>query len=488
MKPDRSAIAGGAAMLLVGTAGVLIRRPWHDELYTLELARRPAAAILQALRFDSGPPGHYLIARAMAIAGLGGIVPLRLVSAVAVAVAVALLVSAAARRWGPTAGWIAAALLVTHPVALLAATEARAYGLLFLAAAVAAVALAGPPGRRMALVLGATLAAACWIHSLGLVLCLAVLAGGAFLEPPGRARVWGAAAAGLALQLPWLPVMLRQPPEAVAWMARIAHGAGPRLFLAPLAVASPTADLSPWLDLEPAVAALWWLAPAAGAAALAAGLAVRARRPLAAAWSAAGAALLGGSLLLRPIYHPGRGDVLWTGMAALLLAALLAARPRAGTAAAVLLAALGAAGAAHTLAEWRTAPPGPADAVATALERLASPGDLVVTTGWWGLDVRWAMGEAGRGLEWLTFPLEAGRHPGWYDDREAGPGAAEALLRRLREAVGPGRRVWLLRSPGLASDPRLDPVAGELGLVPRAGDASGLWRLWGPVPEAESGG
>ncbi len=477
------AAMGGGVALLLGVTGALVRRPWHDELYTLELARRPVAAILEALSLDSGPPGHYLVARLFELAGLGGITPLRLLSAVAVAVAVALLAGFASHRWGPAAGWIAAAFLAVHPVTLLAATEARAYGLLFLASAVAALSLAGDgPGRRRAVLLGAVLALACWVHALGLVLCLAVAAGTALLGRPGRTRVLGAVAAGLALQLPWLPVMLHQPPEAVAWMARIAREDGIRLLLAPLAAASPSADLSPWLGLEPAVPRLWWLAPLAGGLALAAGLAARDRRPLAVVWITAGGALLGGTFLLRPVYCPGRGDVLFTGAAVLLLAAALASRPRAGVVAAVLLAGLGAWGAGLTLTGWRTKPPGPEEGIAVALTRLAAPGDVVVTTAWWGLDVRWAMGQAGRGLEWLTFPLEAGKHPGWYDDGEAGPGTAAALLERLRREASGGRRVWIVRSPPLASDRRLDVVVGALGLVPRDFGPTGLWQLWGPAP------
>ncbi len=51
-----SAVACGLAL-----SGSLLRPVWHDELYTLWLARMPLADLFAALRLDSGPPLFYLI-------------------------------------------------------------------------------------------------------------------------------------------------------------------------------------------------------------------------------------------------------------------------------------------------------------------------------------------------------------------------------------------------------------------------------------------
>ncbi len=482
MRDRIPAVFGSMTVIGLGLTGALVRRPWHDELYTLELARRPVRAILEALRFDSGPPGHYLLARVLDVAGLGGIVPVRLLSVLAVALAVGLLVETARRRWGRGAAWIAAALLALHPVVLLASVEARAYGLLFLAAAAVVTLLEGELDGRRAALLALILASACWVHSLGLVLTGAVLVAGFLRETGQRLRVWGACGVALVLQLPWLPVMLRQPAAALAWMERVLRHAGARFVLTPLAVASPSADLSPWLDVRCAFGVLWWVAPVMGAFAVAAGIGDARRRPLVLSWLAPAAVLLAASMLLRPVYFPGRGDVLWTGAAVSLLAVGLVRMRRGGVVVALLLAAAGAGGAVLTIGGWHAAPPGPAETLAGTLQRFVRPGDVVVTTAWWGLDVRWAMGETGRQLDWLTFPPSAGRHPGWYDDREADPSAARDLLRLLEPARARGTGIWLVRSPALPSDRMLDGPAAALGLVPRVVDPDGLWQVWGPAP------
>ncbi len=469
----------------LSVAGVLLRRPWHDELFTLELARRPVGAILAALKLDSGPPGHYLLARCLEVLGLSGIVWLRLLSAVAVAAAVALLATVATRRWGAAAGWIAAGALVVHPVVLLAGVEGRAYGLLFLATAMVVALLEPGLTRRRAVGLAVVLAASCWVHSLGLVLCGAVLAAGALLAPGERRRVWAAAAAGLALQLPWVPVMLLQPREALEWMASLMRSPGAHLVLTPLGAASPSVDLSRWLELRPALPGLWWVAPIVGAVALIAGLTAPERRPLAALWAVPAGVVVGASLTVRPVYFPGRGDVLWVGAAVLMLAAMLARAGRVGVVVGAVLLLLGAGGVVRTLEGWHQAPRGPAADVASVLERFVEPGDVVVTTGWWGLDVRWALANHARELTWMTFPLETGRHPGWYSDREVGHDDGKALLDRLRPTIDSGARVWLLRSPPLASDRQLDEVAVSLGLVPRAAGGP-LWQLWGPPARRSS--
>ena len=46
---------------LLALAGAWLRPVWHDELYTLALARLPVGELVAALLVDSGPPLHYLL-------------------------------------------------------------------------------------------------------------------------------------------------------------------------------------------------------------------------------------------------------------------------------------------------------------------------------------------------------------------------------------------------------------------------------------------
>lgn len=474
--------ASGVA-LAAGALAAAVRRPWHDELYTLELARSSFGGILAALRLDSGPPGYYLLCRLAALAGLDSVRALRVLSMVAVAAGVGLLVAALSDE--RARAWLAAGLLALHPLLLRAAGEARQYGIFFLLAAGAIFLLARGVTRRRAWALAGVLAAACWVHALGLVLAGALFAAALARPAEERGRIWLAVLGGLVLWLPWLPATIHQPPEALAWMARgwreIAAWQRPLLpFFEPAPVAPP----SPFVALAALPGTLAVLGLGVWTLLAAAGLA-RWRRVAGAAvfWAAAGFALVAASALLRPVYAPGRADVLLIPAALLVVTAGVGGRRRRWVVAGgVLLALGGAAVSAASLVLWAGQPAPPSTAAARALARVARPGDVVVTTGWYLLDVRSELGPLAHELRWLSFPGEAARHPGWYDDRRALAAAAEvpALTRRLAAARRRGRRVWLLRTPGLASNRLLEPLAGELGLVPVAGGGR-FWELWGPA-------
>jgi hypothetical protein len=296
-----------------------------------------------------------------------------------------------------------------------------------------------------------------------------------------RIRVWCAVLVGLTLHLPWLPIMARQPPQSLAWMEGAA-GRAPawKLWLLPLAQSSPAANHSPWLDLAGLPLAVEVLALSAWAWLLVRGLGERRARRLVALWAAATAALIAVNLLARPVYLPGRTEVLTLAMVVVVAAVGAGPRPAARLAAATL-AACGLAATSLSLAGWARTPPGPEREIARLLGTAASPGDTVVTTGWWWLGIRHALGERVDELEWRTFPVDTRLHPGWYDDAAAAAtvGAeADALLRSA-----PAGRVWLVRTPGLASDRELDRVVTGLGLVPVA--RSPAWSLWGPAAGAE---
>ncbi len=486
--PRAAVLAAAAALLVLGGAALLLRSPWHDELYTAELAGRSAADILRALRLDSGPPGHYLVAWLLTRLGAGSVLWLRLPSLLGVVVG-AVFVVRAAGRVVPTAAWPAAALLAAHPLLLAAAAEARAYGLLFAVVAGAVLLLTGPLDHRRTVALAILLAAAGWLHALGLVVAGAVFVAGFWRPPSERHRVWLAVLAALLLMLPWLPVMTGQPVAAVAWM----HGAWVSLpwwrWLLPLMEPAPgttvaagaTAPVLP-AAVVAVTAVVWLVLVAAGAG--------RSRRVagLAALWAAAAAALLAVTAAGRPVWAAGR-SALVVLPAAVVVASVGAVRlRRLGWLAVGVLAAGGLAVDGVWISGWAGPAPDPAAGAARVLAA-AAPGDVVVVTGWWYLDVRHALGSRRDGLQWLTFPAVEADHPGWYDDGLARVAAGElpVLQARLAEAQEQGHAVWLLRSPSLSSDAMLTPLAGALGLVPWAGEKP-YWELWGPAPAAPAGG
>ncbi|HQR46380.1 MAG TPA: hypothetical protein PK598_10250, partial [Thermoanaerobaculia bacterium] len=60
----RALLLAAIALGVAARCYLLLERPlWADEIFTLGLARRRVAGIVEALRVDSGPPLHYLLAR-----------------------------------------------------------------------------------------------------------------------------------------------------------------------------------------------------------------------------------------------------------------------------------------------------------------------------------------------------------------------------------------------------------------------------------------
>ena len=127
-------------------SGACLRPVWHDELYTLALARLPIGQLLSALVVDSGPPLHYLICHGLFVlvgwpeGSMLGTLLVRLPSVLAFAVLPWVVwkarpVGRRAGPWGP--------LLVVFWLPLVyCGTEARSYALLALVNAI--VWIAGP--------------------------------------------------------------------------------------------------------------------------------------------------------------------------------------------------------------------------------------------------------------------------------------------------------------------------------------------------------
>ena len=121
---------------VLALAGAWLRPVWHDELYTLALARLPVGELLSALVVDSGPPLHYLLCHLLfALVGWQegstlGTLMVRLPSVLAFAfmpwvVWSARPVDERSGIWGPL-------LVVAWLPLLYFGTEARAYALLAL--------------------------------------------------------------------------------------------------------------------------------------------------------------------------------------------------------------------------------------------------------------------------------------------------------------------------------------------------------------------
>ncbi|MFN3412768.1 MAG: hypothetical protein ACK42L_01750, partial [Thermoanaerobaculum sp.] len=203
--------------LFLRLVAALTLRPWHDEYFTVWASGLPWREIFAALRWDSGPPLPYLLAKLLSLAGIPALAAARGLS-VAAGVLATVFVGLAAQRWASaSAGLWACWLFALHPLAVMWAAEGRAYGLLSMAVAWSLWTLGEQrAGGRRFLGLAAALGFGLYTHALGLVWLLAVLAYGLLARK--TSVLWASGAAVLSF-LPWFFVMLQQPPEAVAWMA-----------------------------------------------------------------------------------------------------------------------------------------------------------------------------------------------------------------------------------------------------------------------------
>ena len=459
-RTHRAVLFWTVVALALRTLGAWWRPPWHDEYFTAWVSALPLADLFAALRVDSGPPLPYLLAKAVALAGMPELVAARAVAVLAGTAAVVVAARAAGRAWGDGAAPWCAALLAVHPLALAWSSEGRAYALLLLAAALGWERLeALEAGGRGAFGLGLAVALACWSHGLGLILAGALCL--AALLSPRTARVPAllAVAAGLASHLPWLPVAVRQPPTAIAWMAAPEHEPGVLARLsAPLRLLPPAAPFDRAVDLPGVGPAVALLAALAGLALV---LAARHRRPATVLVAVPLAALALLPVFGVPIFYPGRGEALVLAPLLGLLAAG-AWRRRPGRLVAALLVAVGLAVSALALVRWGREGPRPEERVAGAIADELPQGGTVVVGGYWRLGIAFHLGAVADRYQLVNVPASAAAHPGWYDDATARPAAGEldALVRRL---VG-GPPAAVVVAPGLATEADLRRLAESLGL------------------------
>jgi hypothetical protein len=184
-------------------------------LFTIWIARLDPSAALRALRLDSGPPLFYALEKPFVAIGdalgSGG-------SAARILPFFTALALFAGARTLPSRGsrlrYIA--LCAASPLVAAYAAESRAYALLAAEGlALFLLSRRDPEGRQAFALLAVAGAAALYTHYLAVflvgvlfVLCLAT----------GRRRSAAALGVSVALFLPWVPTLLRQPAAATLWM------------------------------------------------------------------------------------------------------------------------------------------------------------------------------------------------------------------------------------------------------------------------------
>lgn len=446
------------------------QRPvWHDELYTLWVARMPLPDLLAALKVDSGPPLHYLLCHLLYLlvgwqegSALGTFM-VRLPSVVAFALLPWVVWRGtrhigAARFWGPL-------LVVTWLPMLYFATEARAYAVLALINAL--VWIRGPSWvqRGAPWVVALAVLAACLplLHYTGLV-SLVLLPGLAFfVGPASRRRLLLAVAAATLPILIWSPVMLSAPPQSMAWVDT-ATGPG-RPGLATLAVLAPAGPFPDLFEAADAPVPVW--ASLLVLSGFLAGVAVgairrwtrqRAPDPEGTNPKLLGLALLPGAALALlalagvPVYFAGRTESLLWAPAVLLAVLLLAEiQPLLRGLLAGAYVAVGLTTAGLWLADLPSRTPAVGVEVGQRLAPLLDEGDHIVVVGLWQLEVRHGLSAATRGpmdVDVETLPRSQAEHPGWFDREALFSPELQQDARRLEQVAREhDNRVWLVWSP-----------------------------------------
>ncbi|MEO8191968.1 MAG: hypothetical protein ABI682_16675 [Acidobacteriota bacterium] len=443
------ALAGVAA---AARLWLLLSRPlWHDEIFTLWASRLSFRTLIDALRLDSGPPLFYVLekpfvrlAEALSLSDTVARV-LPWIAASLLALFAMSLPRGASRRWFVL-------LCSAAPLLLLYGAEARAYALLALIdLAVFVLLLRGPEsGARLALG-GAAAVAGLMTHSVAILFTGAAVAVAA---ARGRWRSVAALCAAGAVFAPWIPVLLRQPREAAAWIREpVLVSAGG--FLSSLGGAG---RLPPNFGVALPAALVLAGAAVAVAAAL---FTLRSADPdvrAAAALTLLTLAGVGAVSLYRPAAFAGRTEMavlavwLW-GIAA----AARSSRPAKICAGAVLV--ISALSAVAVLA---SPPPRsvPAEAVAALVPRLR-PGDAVVAGAGFYLPARLAAdrGKIQGPLE--SYPSDLALHPGWFTPRPPTDDDVAAVERSLSSSAS-GRRKYFLLHP-LQESPKLAELLAAQG-------------------------
>ena len=462
---------------------------WVDEAATWWYAILASSGRLgEQMALEPTPPLYYLfLGLWMKLFGEGDLA-MRLPSAFFGALTVPAVYLLARTWFGARAGFFSAVLIAIHPLHVFYSREARVYPLLLLLTVLLwwrlAKALASN-ARKPWIPVGGLLVLVCYCHFYGLFVLVAVGLAVVLLASPG-ARWRGIVACALAggLFLPYLlltlphleqsgaawsiEAMFRASPEEAS-LARVIEqqwiGAEYSIYLRQLAI-PPTPLEIRWLSLAVQVLLL-------GAVLL------RAREP--AGWRPVSALLLawwipfllpwGWSQLVRPLFHPGRHDVLVLGAVVALFGAGLEAltRSRRSWLGPLFLVVLVAAGGHRLL--WLQALPASEHYREPGrwLAEQVQPGDRVVACGIRRLATERYARLAGGRMPMESFPASTDQPPGWADPRtlmqdpEALHREAEERVETWRREIGPGQRLFVL----LQTYELTEGAASETWLVDR---------------------
>lgn len=475
-----SALACGLAV-----SGSLMRPVWHDELYTLALARMPLSELFAALRIDSGPPLHYLICHGLySIFGwtegsVMGTFMVRLPSVLAYSLMPWVLWRWA--RWHGERYFWAALLTIAWLPMLYFATEARTYALLALVNAV--LWLLGPDlvrsGGRCLVFFAALAAALPMLHYAGIV-SFCFLPALALFIPRSRWRLFAAALGAAVLPLAmWSPVLLNAPSHSMGWVDMLTGPGRPgRETLQVLAPAGPFPAL-----FEPLLVTVPPLLSIAAFMLISSGCLIGAARLCfrdgvsPSDCSDIAQPMLGllpivvlGTLALNgiPAYFAGRSESMVWPLAAAFIAALVSPLPRRWRVLAVgPFVTLGLFTVMTWLIELPDWPPPLGVLVGRELMPELGADDMIVVTGLWQLEVEHGLAEAqlatkgvAPGLKRVrTLPRSQADHPGWFD-REAAVSPTLAIEAKVLELEGwrNAHRIWLVWSPGLPLERTIFPV------------------------------
>jgi hypothetical protein len=341
------------------------------------------------------------------------------------------------------------------PLLLLYSAEARAYALL--AALVLALFLLATEAEEALVTLGAIAllsAALLFTHYLAI---FAVLAVAAVAAADRRRRSALAVVVGSLPFLLWIPILLRQPRAAVAWM----HEPAAQLVTGIASSFGGAGRIPPPFGppLPPVLVALG------------SGLAVLLAVALALSWredtrlrrAAAFLVLFFGGVvfasLARPVAFAGRTEMavlpVWMWTVALLADRSRLARVAAwGVAAVSLIAAL-------LLLEVHRVPTlrPPLD----ALERTARPGDVLFAGGHLYLPARLDADRGKLGMTLHAFPLEQASHPGWAVAARPHREDLAEVERELDRAAADGTRVYFQVPPSFLRV--LGPILARRGVA-----------------------
>jgi hypothetical protein len=457
---NRSFLAVAAVSLVIvlsvaGRGWLLLERPlWFDELFTIWAARLPVAALFTALANDSGPPLFYLLEKPFVAAGerlfstdvLARLLPFA-AALVLFAGALALPTAASKRRF--------LLLSAASPLLLLYAAEARAYALLaLLGFSLFVLALVLPERPRLFAPILLLSAAILYTHYLGIFVVGALVIVAAAEK---RRRSLIALIAGAATFAFWIPVMVRQPRQAVAWMHQRPFelvsgilsslgGAGdvPSPFGPPLPIALIAAGTVMSLILAVSLAGQWRAD-------------VELRRGSAFLILFFGGVVFASSMS-RPVAFAGRTEMailpVWIWMVA-----RAGGRSRPARFASLGVFAVAAVSSAILLAARREPPE--SSRVLADIEQAARPGDALIAGAHFYLPARLDADRDRLRIPVYPFPLEQREHPGWSGSIRLRPEDV-AVVAEILDRAGPNARVFLEMPPSYAA--ALDRVLRGRGI------------------------